>query len=52
MTPDNAWHYHSIIFGGSLLVSFVIVLVMDLVWAWKLLRGTLDLPAVMGVGDG
>ncbi|CAD0055653.1 unnamed protein product [Aureobasidium pullulans] len=39
ITPKDAWTYHSIVFGGSLVFSFFDVLVVDLVWAWALLRG-------------
>jgi len=48
MTADTAWRYHSVVFGGSLVVSFFIVLGMDISWAWKLLRGTMQLPPVAG----
>ncbi|TIA08677.1 hypothetical protein D6C81_09009 [Aureobasidium pullulans] len=46
ITPEDAWTYHSIVFGGSLVFSFFDVLVVDLVWAWALLRGTMRLPAI------
>ncbi|TFK66657.1 hypothetical protein BDN72DRAFT_140040 [Pluteus cervinus] len=44
MTADTAWRYHSVVFGGSLVVSFWIILVVDALWAWKLLKGKLVLP--------
>ncbi|THX28711.1 hypothetical protein D6D10_09125, partial [Aureobasidium pullulans] len=46
ITPEDAWTYHSIVFGGSLVFSFFDVLVVDLVWAWALLRGTMRLSAI------
>jgi len=39
MTPDDAWKYHSIVFGGSLVFSFFDILVVDAIWAWALLKG-------------
>lgn len=45
--PDNAWKYHSIVFGGSLVFSFVGILVIDSIWAWTLLRGKMRLPPVL-----
>lgn len=48
MRPDNAWKYHALIFGGSLVVSWVIVTVMVGLWAGKLLRGTMRLGVVYG----
>ncbi|KAK0627833.1 hypothetical protein B0T14DRAFT_421394 [Immersiella caudata] len=35
----NAWTYHSLVFGGSLVFSFVDILVVDGLWAWTLLKG-------------
>ena len=48
MNADNAWHYHSIIFGGSLVVSFLIIVTVDLLWGWRLLKGKMTLPRVVG----
>lgn len=48
MNADNAWRYHSIIFGGSFVVSFIIIVAIDLLWAWRLLRGKMTLPPVTG----
>ena len=41
LNPANAWTYHSLVFGGSLVFSFVEVLVVDILWAWMFLRGKL-----------
>ena len=46
ITPDDAWTYHSVVFGGSLVSSFADVLAVDLVWAWALLRGKMRLPKI------
>jgi hypothetical protein len=35
----NAWTYHSLVFGGSLVFSFVDILMVDALWAWTLLKG-------------
>ncbi|KAI9697285.1 MAG: hypothetical protein M1836_004849 [Candelina mexicana] len=52
ITPNDAWTYHSIVFGGSLVVSFFIVAIFDLIWAWRLLKGKMRLPPVHGAVDG
>ncbi|RTE84465.1 hypothetical protein BHE90_001074 [Fusarium euwallaceae] len=39
LDTDSAWRYHSWVFGGSLVFSFGIILVLDSLWAWTLLRG-------------
>ncbi|KAM5350979.1 hypothetical protein ACJ41O_003702 [Fusarium nematophilum] len=39
LDEENAWSYHSFVFGGSLVFSFVCVIVLDSLWAWTLLRG-------------
>lgn len=36
ITPDTAWTYHKWVFGGSLVVSLGIIVVMDAVWALHL----------------
>jgi Na+-driven multidrug efflux pump len=35
----NAWTYHSLVFGGSLVFSFIDILIVDALWAWTLLKG-------------
>lgn len=49
ITPDDAWTYHSIVFGGSLVFSFFDVLVVDALWAWRLMKGKMRLPPVSGL---
>lgn len=39
LDEDNAWSYHSFVFGGSLVFSFICVIALDGLWAWTLLRG-------------
>ncbi|KAJ4535285.1 hypothetical protein HRR77_008195 [Exophiala dermatitidis] len=46
LNPDDAWTYHSFVFGGSLVFSFFDVLLFVSLWAWKLQRGTLDFDKV------
>ncbi len=42
LSADNAWTYHSFVFGGSLVFSFGDILGFVLLWAWKLGRGSLE----------
>ncbi|GAM33934.1 hypothetical protein TCE0_013f01195 [Talaromyces pinophilus] len=42
LNQDNAWTYHSLVFGGSLVFSFVEILIITFFWAQKLLRGKLS----------
>jgi hypothetical protein len=46
ITADDAWKYHSIVFGGSLVFSFVDIFLVDTVWAWTLLRGRMSVSPV------
>ena len=43
LDPANAWTYHSLVFGGSLVFSFLEILLFDGIWAWKLINGKLRL---------
>jgi len=43
LNADDAWTYHSLVFGGSLVFSFFDVLVVDSFWVWKLLKGRMKL---------
>ena len=47
MTPDTAWRYYAIVFGGSLVFSFFDILIVDLIWVWTLLKGKMTLPPVV-----
>lgn len=39
LDQDNAWTYHSLVFGGSLVFSFICVVVVEVAWAWTLMTG-------------
>lgn len=39
LNPEDAWTYHSVVFGGSLVFSFFDVLLFDAIWVWTLRRG-------------
>jgi len=46
ITPNDAWTYHSVVFGGSLVFSFFDILVVGFAWVWALLRGKMRLPKI------
>ena len=49
MDEGSAWKWHSVVFGGSLVFSFVDVLAFVGVWGWVLVRGRGSLsPVVVG----
>ncbi|KAK8151091.1 hypothetical protein BC567DRAFT_171061 [Phyllosticta citribraziliensis] len=48
LDADVAWTYHRLVFGGSLVFSFVDVLVVDALWAWALLNGKMRLDVFRG----
>ncbi|KAI8941822.1 hypothetical protein NX059_003022 [Plenodomus lindquistii] len=41
----DAWTYHSLVFGGSLVFSFFTIIVVDGIWAFELTRGRLSVGA-------
>ncbi|KAF9053440.1 hypothetical protein BJ165DRAFT_1447523 [Panaeolus papilionaceus] len=41
ITADNSWTYHRWVFGGSLVVSLVIILAVDGLWVFRLKGGRL-----------
>jgi hypothetical protein len=45
ITPADAWTYHSIVFGGSLVLSFFDILAVDAIWGWRLLKGRMGVPS-------
>lgn len=49
LDAENAWTYHSLVFGGSLVFSFFDVLAVVGLWGWKLGRGTLRVGRVRDV---
>ncbi|KAL4793927.1 hypothetical protein BDV19DRAFT_399776 [Aspergillus venezuelensis] len=46
LNQDNAWTYHGLVFGGSLVFSFVEILGVDALWAWRFLKGRLGLGTI------
>ncbi|KAL4984092.1 hypothetical protein BDW68DRAFT_190759 [Aspergillus falconensis] len=42
LSVDNAWTYHSLVFGGSLVFSFGEILLVDIFWAFRFLTGKLS----------
>ncbi|CAN8102504.1 unnamed protein product [Discula destructiva] len=42
----NAWTYHSLVFGGSLVFSCIDIVVVDGLWAWTLSTGRARLEAL------
>ena len=45
--PENAWTYHSVVFGGSLVFGSFVIVVFVGIWAWNLIRGKMRLPPVL-----
>ncbi|RYP66500.1 hypothetical protein DL771_007760 [Monosporascus sp. 5C6A] len=43
LDASYAWMFHGLVFGGSLVFSFVDIVVVDAVWAWRLWKGRLGL---------
>jgi hypothetical protein len=43
LDPARAWTYHSFVFGGSLVFSFVDIVVVDGLWVWRLTKGKMKL---------
>ncbi|XXG95117.1 hypothetical protein Hte_001377 [Hypoxylon texense] len=39
LNVNNAWTYHSLVFGGSLVFSFIDVMIVDALWVWTLMTG-------------
>lgn len=46
ITPDDAWTYHAVVFGGSLVFSFFDISLFVCAWAWRLGKGKMRLPPV------
>ncbi|KAE8395058.1 hypothetical protein BDV23DRAFT_195315 [Aspergillus alliaceus] len=46
LNQANAWTYHSLVFGGSLVFTFVEIIIVDLLWSWRLLGGKLSTGTV------
>ncbi|KAK4223376.1 putative multidrug efflux pump [Podospora fimiseda] len=39
LDEKNAWTWHSLVFGGSLVFSLIDVLIVDAIWVWTLITG-------------
>lgn len=39
LNVNNAWTYHSLVFGGSLVFSFIDVMIVDALWVWTMMTG-------------
>lgn len=46
MTQNNAWTYHGLALGGTLVVDCLSAFVFCVLWGWMLMRGLVDLPPV------
>lgn len=51
LKPETAWVYHRWVFGGSLVFSFICILLVDLIWAWVLCSRRARLEPVYGAED-
>ncbi|TVY88889.1 hypothetical protein LAWI1_G003795 [Lachnellula willkommii] len=52
MTEKNAWTYHGVAFGGSLIVDFFTVIAACMLWAWMMSKGWVKLvPVTVEVED-
>lgn len=49
LDADHAWTYHSLVFGGSLVFSFLDIVIVDGLWAWRLSRGKANLEKFRSV---
>ena len=49
LNTTDAWTYHSLVFGGSPVFSFFIVLLTDGFWIWMLWKGKMSILALRGV---
>ncbi len=43
LDENNAWGYHSLVFGGSLVFSFIDITVVDALWVWRMVTGRVQL---------
>lgn len=46
ITSEEAWRYHSLIFGGALVVNFICSFGICAFWAFMLKIGRISLPAI------
>lgn len=43
LNAEDAWTYHSLVFGGSLVFSFFDILLFLVLWTWRLCKGRMRL---------
>ncbi|KLU83630.1 hypothetical protein MAPG_02683, partial [Magnaporthiopsis poae ATCC 64411] len=43
LDASRAWIYHSLVFGGSLVFSFLDIVIFDGLWIWSLVKGKMKL---------
>lgn len=43
LDASRAWTYHSFVFGGSLVFSFLDIVIFDAFWIWSLVKGRMKL---------
>ncbi|KAF2969108.1 hypothetical protein GQX73_g4451 [Xylaria multiplex] len=48
LSEANAWGYHSLVFGGSLVFSFIDIVIIDAVWVGTLITGRVRLDMFRG----
>lgn len=48
LNEEDAWTYYSVIFGGSLVFSFFDVVIVSLIWGWRLTKGKITFRRVHG----
>lgn len=49
LTADKAWLYHSLVFGGSLVFTFIVVVIVVILWSWRLKTGHTTFKTVHAV---
>jgi hypothetical protein len=42
LNANDAWTYHSLVFGGSLVFSFFVIIAANAVWCVRLKRGKMN----------
>ena len=43
LNQGDAWTYHSLVFGGNLVISFFAVIAVDIIWATRLSWGRMQI---------
>jgi len=42
LNAGDAWTYHSLVFGGSLVFSFFTIIAVDGIWGFRLMTGKMN----------